>query len=95
VLVEVVLVVLVETLELKAVIAVFLLSHALAAALGEMLMIFKKHFQTVDLVEEPLVAQVDVEVLEQQAKDMKVVPQMILAEDSLQAAVVAEQVHEE
>jgi hypothetical protein len=65
------------------------------AVLEEMLMIFKKHFQTVDLVEELLVAQVVVEVLEQQAKDMKVVPQMILAEDSLQAVVAVEQVHEE
>jgi hypothetical protein len=60
-----------------------------------MLMIFKKHFQTVDQVEEPLVAQVDVEVLEQQAKDTKVVPQMILAEATLQVAAVVEQVHEE
>jgi hypothetical protein len=77
------LVVLVETLELKAGIAFFPLSRVLVVALGEMLMIFKKPFQTVVLVVEPLVAQADVGVLEQLVKDMKAVPQTTRVVDNL------------
>jgi hypothetical protein len=62
-------------------------------ALGEMLMIFKKPFQTVVLVVEPLVAQVDVGVLEQLVKDMKAVPQTTLVVGRLQAVEAEVLVH--